>query len=285
MSSSKGSLVLCATPIGNLEDMSPRAVETLRRADILACEDTRRTRKLLTHFGIEVPQLAVYNEGNETRQAESLVKMVAAGRRVVLVSDAGVPGLSDPGYRLVTACVERGLPVEVVPGPNAAVSALSIAGIAPGRFVFEGFLPRRSSERKRHLEEMVEEPRTLVFYESPHRIAASLADMHEVLGDRRAAIARELTKMYEEVLRGTLSELIDRIRKEPVRGEIVVVVEGATRPQVADVTPEGLAEAARRLMEEGTPRSDALHEVARTYGVKKREVFDALLAGRDKDLP
>lgn len=277
MSSAKGKLVLCATPIGNLEDMSPRAIRTVSEADVLACEDTRRTRKLLTHFGIDPPRLVVYNEGNEQRQAEGLVEMVAAGRRVVLVSDAGMPGLSDPGYRLVTACIDRGLTVEVIPGPNAAVSALSIAGIAPGRFVFEGFLPRRSSERKRHLEEMVKEPRTLVFYESPHRIADTLADMAEVLGDRRVAIARELTKMYEEVLRGTLSEMATRIAEEPLRGEMVVVVAGAPPAELADATPEELARAARKLMDTGVPRSEALRDVAKTYGVSKRQVFDSLL--------
>lgn len=280
MPATKGRLILCATPIGNLEDLSPRAVRVLGDADVLACEDTRRTRKLLSHAGVDAPRLVVYNEGNEQRQANTLVETIATGRTVVLVSDAGMPGLSDPGYRLVRACIDRGLSVEVVPGPNAALSALSIAGIAPGRFVFEGFLPRKSSERRRHLAEMVTEPRTLVFYESPHRIAASLKDMAEVLGERQAAIARELTKMYEEVLRGTLGELADQIAQAPLRGELVVVVAGAELAIATEASDEELAAAARKLMDEGVPRAEALQDVARTFGVAKRKVFDALLVHR-----
>lgn len=280
MSLTKGKLVLCATPIGNLEDLSPRAARVLASADVLACEDTRRTRKLLSHLGVEAPRLVVYNDANEQRQAEGLVETIASGRTVVLVSDAGMPGLSDPGYRLVRACIDRGISVEVIPGPNAALSALSIAGIAPGRFVFEGFLPRRSSERKRHLADMAAEPRTLVFYESPHRIAPSLRDMAEVLGDRQAAIARELTKMYEEVLRGSLFELAERIEREPIRGELVVVVAGAEQSPLEDVTDHELASAARRLMDDGVPRSQALQDVARTFGVARRKVFDALIGDR-----
>jgi 16S rRNA (cytidine1402-2'-O)-methyltransferase len=273
----KAKLILCGTPIGNLDDMSLRAVEVLRAADVIACEDTRRTRKLLTHFGIEARDLVVYNEQNERRRSTELVQKIKRGQTVVLVSDAGMPGLSDPGYRLVEAAVAAGVVVEVVPGPNAAVSALAISGLPPGRFVFEGFLPRRSAERKRHIAALADEARTLVFYESPHRVDACLADLAEVLGPRPAALARELTKMYEEVRRGTLEELLESVRADPPRGEIVLVIQGAVRDHKAESSPAELAAAARELMDEGVARKEALVEVARRAGVPKRKVFDALL--------
>ena len=183
------------------------------------------------------------------------------GATVALVSDAGMPGLSDPGYRLVSAAVDAGISTEVVPGPSAAISALAISGLAPGRFVFEGFLPRKSGERKRHLEELVDEKRTLVFYESPHRIADALADLADVFGDRPAALARELTKLHEEVVRGTLPELAEFARKEPPRGEITLVVAGAVGESKLVVDPGELARRARALMEQGVDRKEAMLEV------------------------
>jgi 16S rRNA (cytidine1402-2'-O)-methyltransferase len=279
----KGKLVLCGTPIGNLEDAPPRLLSTLERADVIACEDTRRTRKLLTHFGISARDLVSYNEANERRRADELVKRIVGGSTVALVSDAGMPGLSDPGYRLVRAAVDNDVTVEVVPGPSAAVSALAISGIAPGRFVFEGFLPRKSGERRRHIEELAQEKRTLVFYESPHRIAATLADLADVLGDRPGALARELTKMYEEVVRGTLPELAEHARTEAPRGEITLVVQGAVGVHRDDPDPSELARRARRLMAEGVERKEALQEVARAAGVPKRAVFDALLEDPEPD--
>ncbi len=273
-----GKLVLCATPIGNLEDMSPRAIDALRMADVIACEDTRRTRKLLSHFGVPTPDLSVYNEVTEKRRSAELVEVVAAGRTVVLVSDAGMPALSDPGFRLVKACSDRGLKVEIVPGPNAAVTALAISGLPPGRFVFEGFLPRRSSERKRHLEDLADEPRTLVFYESPHRIQGFFEDAASVLGEDRAAVlVRELTKMHEEVRRGNLAELRGSVIDQPPKGEMVVVIQGAIAEPNLDIGPAELASAARTLMDQGVPRSEALQQVAKELGVPKRRVFDALL--------
>lgn len=277
-----GSLVLCGTPIGNLDDMSPRAVETLRRAEVIACEDTRRTRKLLSHFAISSPrELVVLNEQTERRRAGGLVEQMRLGKTVVLVSDAGMPGLSDPGYRLVEAAVEAGVEVTVVPGPNAAVSALAISGLPPGRFLFEGFLPRKGGERRRHLGSLVDEPRTLVFYESPHRIEACLEDMLEVLGPREAALARELTKMYEEVLRGTLGELLEEVRRQAPRGELVLVIHGATRAHRREPAPGELAQRARELMDRGVTRKEALAEVARDAQVPKRRVFDALLGDEE----
>lgn len=273
-----GRLVLCGTPIGNLEDTSPRVVKTLGEADVIACEDTRRTRKLLTHHGIKASELVSYHEGNERRRASELVRRISGGASVVLVSDAGMPGLSDPGYRLVRACIDADLPIDVVPGPSAAVTALAVSGLPPGRFTFEGFVPRKQGDRRRKLGELADERRTMVFYESPHRIEESLADMLEALGDRPAAIARELTKIYEEVRRGPLSELLDRIRRDPPKGEIVLVVGGAVRAHREKVSPEELADRARALMKAGMDRKEAMAEVARSAGVPRREVFDALVA-------
>lgn len=268
---------MCGTPIGNLDDTTPRLQRTLEKATIVACEDTRHTRKLLTHFGIRANELVSYNEANEGRKSPDLVARIVGGATVALVSDAGMPGLSDPGYRLVRAAVDAGITVEVVPGPSAAVSALAISGIAPGRFVFEGFLPRKSGERRRHIEELIPEKRTLVFYESPHRISEALVDLAEVLGPREAALARELTKMHEEVLRGTLSELVELLRERPPRGEITLVVQGAVGAGKEKVEPAELARITRALMDSGVDRKEAMQEVARQKGVSKRAVFDALL--------
>jgi len=275
----RGRLILCATPIGNLEDVTLRSLRVLGEANIVACEDTRRIRKLLTHHGVQTKKLVLYNETNERRRSPGLVAKMSAGDTIVLVTDAGMPGLSDPGYRLVRASVEAGVAVEVVPGPTAAISALAVSGLPPARFVFEGFLPRKSGERRRRLEELREEQRTLVFYESPHRIEDTLGDMTEVLGPRPAALARELTKLHEEVRRGTLTELLEGARSVHPRGEIVLVVGGALRRD-RDVVPEELARAAQDLMDSGVERRAAMQEVAREAGVSKRDVFDALLEAK-----
>jgi 16S rRNA (cytidine1402-2'-O)-methyltransferase len=279
----RGKLILCGTPIGNLEDLSPRAVRVLGEADAVACEDTRRTRKLLTHAGVHARELIAYHEANERRRAGELVARIAGGERVVLVSDAGMPGLSDPGYRLVRACVDGGLDVEVVPGPSAGVSALALSGLPPARFAFEGFLPRKPGDRRRRLGSIVDDDRTLVFFESPHRIGAALRDLVEVLGDRPACLARELTKMHEEVRRGTLSELVESVDLDPPRGEIVLVVGGAIHEHKLVVAPEELAQQALALMESGVERRAAMAEVARAAGVSKRDVFDALVRARSEE--
>jgi 16S rRNA (cytidine1402-2'-O)-methyltransferase len=278
-----GKLVLCGTPIGNLDDLSPRAIKALESADIVACEDTRRTRKLLSHFGVRARELVVYHEGNERQKARDLTARIARGQTVVLVSDAGMPGLSDPGYHLVTACTEAGIDVAVVPGPSAAITALALSGLPPARFVFEGFLPRKQGDRRRRLHELVDEPRTIVFYESPHRIEACMGDLLECLGDRPACLARELTKLHEEVRRGSLAELNQSVRAEPVRGEIVVVVGGAVRDHSVQPDATELARRARQLMDEGLDRKVALADVAREAGVPKRKVFDALVELRDRE--
>ena len=280
---SAGKLILCATPIGNLEDVTLRSLRVLAEATIVACEDSRRTRKLLSHHGVQVKQLVVHNDANERRSAPELVDKMTRGAKVVLVSDAGMPGLSDPGYRLVREAVEAGVVVEVVPGPSAAISAVALSGLPPARFVFEGFLPRKQGERRRRLEELRQEQRTLVLYESPHRAVDSLADMADIFGPRPAVVARELTKMYEEVLRGTLEELAGRAAETAPRGEIVIVVGGAL-PAQTSAEPAELAASALDLMEGGMERRAAMQEVARRTGVSKRAVFDALVDQR-KDEP
>jgi 16S rRNA (cytidine1402-2'-O)-methyltransferase len=278
-----GRLVLVGTPIGNLEDITRRALRTLEEAELIACEDTRRARKLLGHYGIKARELITYHEANERRQARRLLERIEAGGEVVLISDAGMPGLSDPGFRLVEACAERGYEVVVVPGPSAVVSALTISGLPPGRFVFEGFLPRKSSDRRRRIAELKAEERTMVFFESPHRIADSLADLTEGLGDRPAVVARELTKMYETVHRGQLSDLAVLAQEGVFRGEIVVVVSGAVRGSGPIAGPDELAERAEQLIEEGMDRKAAMIAVAKEAGVSRRAVFDALVSAKSKD--
>ena len=268
---------MCGTPIGNLEDVSPRALRVLAEADLVACEDTRRTRKLLTYGGIRARELVSYHEGNERRRARALVDRISGGAVVVLVSDAGMPGLSDPGYRLVRECVDAGHRIEVVPGPSAVVSALAVSGLPPGRFAFEGFLPRRPGDRVRRIHDIEADTRTLIFFESPHRLEDALKDLLEGLGDRPACIARELTKLHEEVHRGRLSELLAGVRKAPPRGEMVLVVGGAIHADRVKTPPDELARRARRLMDGGMDRREALAEVARTARVSRREVFDALV--------
>jgi 16S rRNA (cytidine1402-2'-O)-methyltransferase len=275
-----GRLILCGTPIGNLGDLSQRALQTLRDAHVIACEDTRRTRKLLAHFDVSPKELVVYNDVNERRQSDKLVARIEGGAHVVLVSDAGMPGLSDPGFRLVSACVQRALAVQVVPGPSAVVAALAVSGLPPARFVFEGFLPRKKGDRGRRLEELATETRTVVFFESPHRLEASIADLLEVLGDRPAAIARELTKLHEEVRRGSLSELLEGLRREPARGEVVIVLGGAP-PARRETSSADLARHARELMASGIDRKTALASVAKDAGVSKKKVFDALIPERE----
>ena len=277
-----GRLVLVGTPIGNLDDITRRALRTLEEAQLIACEDTRRARKLLGHYGIRARKLVTYHEANERRQAKALLERIEAGGEVVLISDAGMPGLSDPGFRLVEACAKRDYEVVVVPGPSSVVSALTISGLPPGRFVFEGFLPRKPGERRRRIAELTAEERTLVFFESPHRIADSLADLTEGLGDRPAVVARELTKMYETVHRGDLSRLAALAREGVFKGEMVVVVSGAVRGSGVIAGPEELAERAGQLIDEGMDRKAAMVTVAKEAGVSRRAVFDALVSAKKK---
>ena len=273
-----GTLYLVATPIGNLEDITLRALRVLREADLIACEDTRHTHKLLAHYEI-AKRMVSYHEHNERERAAELVSLLEKGASVALVSDAGTPVISDPGHRLVTACIERGIPVVPVPGPSAAVAALGAAGLASDEFLFLGFLPARSGERRRALEGLRAEARTMVFYEAPHRLADTLADAAEVLGARPAVVARELTKVHEEFARGTLAELAARYREKPPRGEITLLIGPGEPGAVTQGAPEmSLAARVEQLgREQGLDRKAALKQAARERGLNKREAYKQLL--------
>lgn len=270
-----GRLLLVATPIGNLQDLSERARAALAAADLVACEDTRRTGRLLQHLGLERRLLSLH-EHNEQRRVEPLVERIEAGETVALVSDAGTPLVSDPGYLLVRACIEGELPVEAIPGPSAVTTALVASGLPPQPFTFLGFLPPKSGRRRRALLTWADQRHTLVWFESPHRIVASLADAAEVLGEERpAAIARELTKLHEEIVTAPLGELARRFGGD-VRGEVVVVVgPSAAATSVAD---EEISLALGQLAADGATRRDASAAVAADLRVAKRRVYDLAVA-------
>ena len=257
----RGRLRLCATPIGNLEDITLRALEALREADVVAAEDTRRTRRLLSRYDIHTPMVS-YREDNREAAGRRLLGRLERGETVALVSDAGMPGISDPGHHLVVKCIELGIPVEALPGPSAAFCALVVSGLPTARFAFEGFLPRKPGPRRRALESVSSDGRTLVFYESPVRLADALGDMLAVFGDRRAAVARELTKKFEEVSRGRLDELAGAFASREVKGEIVIVVEGARPAAAGPEEMERAVEEVLRLKEEGMSLKDAAAAVA-----------------------
>lgn len=264
-----GTLWLVATPIGNLGDLPPRAVEVLARAELVCCEDTRRTGKLLQHAGVRAERLAVANEHTEFHRIDEVLAVLGAGGDVAVVTDAGTPGISDPGERLVRAAIDAGHPVAAVPGPAAAVVALTISGLPTDRYVFEGFLPRSGRERAERLADLADEPRTLVLYEAPHRIERTIADLSAALGgDRRIAVCRELTKLYEEVVRGTLAT----IDVGTPRGEYVLVVEGRP-PDRAVVDDDSLRAALRAQMAAGASKKDAVAQVVASTGASKRHVY------------
>jgi 16S rRNA (cytidine1402-2'-O)-methyltransferase len=275
-------LVLCAAPIGNVDDASPRLRAALETADVVAAEDTRRLLRLAHHLGVRPLRVVSFFEGNEAARTAELLGELTAGRTVALVTDAGMPSVSDPGFRLVAACVEAGLHVTVVPGPSAVTAAVAVSGLPVDRWCMEGFLPRRGGERRARLTDLVAEPRTMVFFEAPHRLAASLADMATVFGaDRPAAVCRELTKTYEEVRRGGLAELAEWA-DAGVRGEITVVVAGASATGAADVAAADLAELVAVRESAGQPRKEAIAAVAAELGVPKRVVFDAVVAAKTR---
>jgi 16S rRNA (cytidine1402-2'-O)-methyltransferase len=269
-----GALVLVGTPIGNLGDLTPRAVEALRRADVVACEDTRRTGRLLQHAGIEAGgRLRAVHAHNEAVEAARIVDDVAAGRRVAYVSDAGMPGVSDPGQRIAAACIARGQVVDVVPGPDAVVTALVLSGLATDRFVFEGFLPRKGRERRARLADLGDEARTVVLYESPHRIAATLADLRAACGrERPVAVLRELTKLHQDAFRGSLDAAAGLAAAFPARGEHVIVLAGAPASS-APVGDDTVRAALREALDRGASVRDASAEVAATLHLPRRRVY------------
>ncbi|MGW3122949.1 16S rRNA (cytidine(1402)-2'-O)-methyltransferase [Streptomyces sp. NPDC001107] len=277
-----GTLVLAGTPIGDIADAPPRLAEELAGADVVAAEDTRRLRRLTQALGVTPKgRIVSYFEGNETARTPELVEELVGGARVLLVTDAGMPSVSDPGYRLVAAAVEKDIRVTAVPGPSAVLTALALSGLPVDRFCFEGFLPRKAGERLTRLKEVAEERRTLVYFEAPHRLDDTLAAMAEVFGaDRRAAVCRELTKTYEEVKRGGLGELA-AWAAEGVRGEITVVVEGAPEKGPGELDAAELVRRVRVREEAGERRKEAIAAVAAEAGLPKRQVFDAVVAAKN----
>ncbi|MCU1352202.1 MAG: hypothetical protein JWM05_1411 [Acidimicrobiales bacterium] len=273
-----GALVLVGTPIGNLGDLSPRAVEALASADLVCCEDTRRTGRLLQHAGVRAAALLTVNDHTEVAAIGEVLRRLALGERVVVVSDAGMPGISDPGERLVRAALAADHVVEVVPGPSAAISALVASGLPAGRFAFEGFLPRKGSGRTERLAAVAGERRTVVLYEAPHRLARTLADLAEACGgDRRVVVARELTKLHEETWRGTLAEAAARTTEVAPRGEYVLVLDAAAAPEAA--TDEAVVAALAAARDAGRSTRDAVAEVAASLGVPKRHVYGLATGG------
>jgi 16S rRNA (cytidine1402-2'-O)-methyltransferase len=281
-----GLLVLCGAPIGNPQDASPRLGEALATADVIAAEDTRRLRRLTAALGVTVAGRVVsYFEGNEVGRAAQLLDELRAGRTVAVVTDAGMPGVSDPGYRLVSAAAAAGVRVTVVPGPSAVTVALAMSGLPSDRWVFEGFLPRKPADRRRRIRELAAEPRTLVLLEAPHRVAGALTDLAAGLGaDRPAVVCRELTKTYEEVLRGALGELASLAADRELKGEITLVIGGAVAVS-REIGSTELAAAVAALEAEDVPRKDAMSQVARDLGVRRREVYDAVLAAKSAAPP
>lgn len=269
------SLVLVATPIGNLGDLSPRSIEALTTADSIACEDTRRTGSLLAHFGIAHDPFLVCNDHTEAAASAEVVARIERGEVVALVSDAGTPAVSDPGHRVVEAVIAAGYPVEAVPGPSAALVGLLVSGLATDRFCFDGFLPRKGAERARSIDALVNESRTVVLFEAPHRLERTAADLRDALGDdRQITLARELTKKFEEVWRGTLGEVPAHLAANQPRGEYVLVLAGAAP---VDASETALRAALTREAEGGATRRDAVETVVSMTGAKKRTVYDLAL--------
>jgi 16S rRNA (cytidine1402-2'-O)-methyltransferase len=268
-----GRLYVVSTPIGNLEDITYRAVRILKEADWIACEDTRTTGRLLDHYGIETPTIS-YHEHNETERAAELIARIEQGESGALVSDAGTPLLSDPGYRLVHAAAQAGIRIEPLPGASALLAALVVSGLPTDQFHFGGFLPPKQGQRQRLLESLADEAATLIFYEAPHRILESLEDIASVLGTRDIVAARELTKMYEEILRGTASEIAATLStRDSIRGEFVILIGKSLAPPVENVPIEDMIQA---LIAAGVERMDAMKTVARERGLSKREVYKLL---------
>jgi 16S rRNA (cytidine1402-2'-O)-methyltransferase len=274
--------VLLGAPLGNPADASPRVAEELARADVIAAEDTRRLQRLLSELGVTAKAAVVsYFEGNENARTSSLIEQLYDGRRVVVITDGGMPSVSDPGFRLVRAAVDAGIPVTAAPGPSAVTTALALSGLPCDRFCFEGFPPRKDTERRRLFASLAEERRTMVFFESPRRTAGTLAAMAAALGpDRPAALCRELTKTHEEIRRGGLGDLAAGAEEDPPRGEVTLVVAGWAGPDPAAATPEALAAAVSELEAAGTDRKAAMKEVAARFGVPRRDVYNAVVIER-----
>ena len=272
-----GTLYVVGTPIGNLSDFSPRAVETLQEVDFIAAEDTRVTLKLLNHFGIKKPMVS-YHEHNLRERGEMIIDRIALGENAAVVSDAGMPCISDPGEDLVRLAAERGIPAVVIPGPSAAISALCLSGLSTSRFAFEGFLSTSKQNRREHLLSLKNDRHTLIFYEAPHKLLATLSDMLATFGDRRIAIARELTKIHEEVLRTTLSGALEYFKEKAPRGEFVLIIEGAAEEASEELTLEQAVAMAKEFVEGGMRPTEAAKQAAAASGFKKSEIYSLLIS-------
>ncbi len=270
-----GILYLCATPIGNLGDISARCLETFENADLIACEDTRRTVQLLNHFGIK-KQLTSYHEHNKREKGEVIINLLKEGKNVVLVSDAGTPAISDPGEDLVKLCIENDLQVTPIPGCVAGINALIVSGLPTRRFAFEGFLSVNKRHRKEHLESVKNDTHTLIFYEAPHKLPYTLADMLEILGDRRIALCRELTKIHEEIIRTTLKEAQNLYTETSPKGEFVIVIEGAKEPEKEEAWWESISveEHVEKYIADGIDSKEAVKLTAKDRNLPKREVYN-----------
>lgn len=270
-----GRLYVVGTPIGNLGDFSERAKQTLSEVDFIAAEDTRVTLKLLNHFQIKTPMVSYY-EHNKKEKGETIIERILGGENCAIVTDAGMPAISDPGEDLVALCAEHSIEVRAVPGPSAFVAALALSGFSVGRFTFEGFLSVNRPGRMEHLQSLVDEKRTMVFYEAPHKLAATLNDMYSYFGDRRIAIVREITKIYEQVIRTTLKQAAETYSENPLKGEIVLVVEGKAEEKTV-FTLEEAARIAQSLVDKGESLSNAAKSAAKETGIKKGDIYKSLL--------
>ena len=278
---SSGTLILAATPIGNVGDASVRLVDTLQTTHVIAAEDTRRLHKLLQMLNITTSaQIVSYFDQNEAERQPWLIEQLQSGRDVLIVTDAGMPSVSDPGYRMVAAAITAGIPIRVLPGPSAVTTAITMSGMAVDRFTFEGFLPRKAGERTSRLEELASERRTMVFFEAPHRTLETLQAMQAAFGPmRQIAVCRELTKTYEEVVRGTLADAVAWADRE-ILGEVTIVIAGRDAAASAELTPEAYVREVEARVAAGTDRKEAVSEVAKALGVPRREVYDAVVAAK-----
>lgn len=276
MMSNEAILYVVGTPIGNMGDMTPRAVETLRQVDFIAAEDTRVTVKLLNHFGIKKPMVS-YFEHNKHDKGEKIIDRISAGESCAIVTDAGMPCISDPGEDLIRQCEAAGVKTVVVPGPSAVISALAVSGLETGRFTFEGFLSVNKKSRSEHLESLLDERRTMIFYEAPHKLNNTLSDLYATFGDRRLTIARELTKVHEEIIRTTTKAAATAYLDAPLKGEIVLILEGRKTEDTPSMTPEQAVAYAKSLIENGMRPTDAAKEAAAIAGLKKNDVYRKLV--------
>jgi 16S rRNA (cytidine1402-2'-O)-methyltransferase len=278
MMNAYGKLYIVSTPIGNLEDITLRAIRTLKEVDVIAAEDTRHSRKLLNHYGITKPVISYWSEKEKIR-SEEMIEKLRLGLSIAIISDAGTPGISDPGAVLIKRAIDEGVNVISIPGPSAAIAALSVSGLSTEEFTFIGFLPPKAAQRQKRLNELALEPRTLIFYEAPHRILDTLSDMKEIFAGRNAVLAKEITKMHEEILRGTISEILDMLETRTIAGEYVIIVEGKSKEAVS--IEEALQEI-KSLMKRGKGRKEAAKIIAEQYGLSKKELYDKSIVKLDK---